>query len=476
MSNTCQQFPVGSRQRAICEGTANLPLEKINVYRAKWGLEPLPDDGKERPRHVVHEGRPPGPRRSATAIPSSCGRCGGRTQLRGGPGTELMTIYRKAAVPSCQACRGLAKRMDEWGVSECRERLDEIVSDIFPRAKAWIAENRPWVHRLLPGIVEDAAIRMKIRNDVTAAIDAAESRRSTGIITAAGRNVETVSAAKDCGPRIWQTEERWQERVRDLLSRTEIIVKSFMRHEVLWKFANSVRQFYPDVSIRIADDSFKSPQETNPGAAAVQSLPGVHWHAMPFDSGLPAGRNLAVRESSAEFVIVCDDDFLFTRDTDLAAMVVPLVEQDLDLCGGIIRNDGRMAANWCGMLHINESPHRRELVMSPVDTPVECCHGVRLRRCHVTYNFFAARRDVLLAHPWDERYKITSEHLDSFAQWWHDGLNIAYTVDCICAHQAHKPFDRSYSQFRKRNQSHDLLSKWNVDGRRTIPITKFPGL
>lgn len=35
----CEQFT--GYLRDICEGRADMPLEKINAYRAKWGLNPL---------------------------------------------------------------------------------------------------------------------------------------------------------------------------------------------------------------------------------------------------------------------------------------------------------------------------------------------------------------------------------------------------------------------------------------------------
>lgn len=46
MRPECEQFT--GRSREICEGTADLPLHKINTQRARWGLEPLGEPG-ERP-------------------------------------------------------------------------------------------------------------------------------------------------------------------------------------------------------------------------------------------------------------------------------------------------------------------------------------------------------------------------------------------------------------------------------------------
>jgi hypothetical protein len=88
----------------------------------------------------------------------------------GGAGTELVRIYQNAGVPPCKACKDLAARMDKIGIEKCEETIDKIVEDILPRAKNWIATNRPWVHRLLPGAVEDAGIKIRLKMDVDRAI------------------------------------------------------------------------------------------------------------------------------------------------------------------------------------------------------------------------------------------------------------------------------------------------------------------
>ena len=54
-----------------------------------------------------------------------------------GPGTELHDELTRLGIPACQACKALARKMNEWGVEESRKRIDEIVEDVLPRAKAW---------------------------------------------------------------------------------------------------------------------------------------------------------------------------------------------------------------------------------------------------------------------------------------------------------------------------------------------------
>lgn len=95
----------------------------------------------------------------------------------GGPGTELVLIYQKAGVPPCKSCKDLASKMDKIGIEGCEEKIDQIVEEIIPRAKAWVATNRPWVHRLLPGVIEEAGIRSKVRLDVNKAIENAKKSK-----------------------------------------------------------------------------------------------------------------------------------------------------------------------------------------------------------------------------------------------------------------------------------------------------------
>lgn len=128
---------------------------------------------------------------SPASADGGCRGCGGRQKRsrrkRGrpasvprtdgfGPGSQLLAIYEAAGMPHCGECLKLASRMDGWGVVGCRERASEIVDDMLPRAKQWVAEHKPWMHRLAAGIgVEAAALRFVIDRDVRRAIAATEA-------------------------------------------------------------------------------------------------------------------------------------------------------------------------------------------------------------------------------------------------------------------------------------------------------------
>lgn len=183
----CEQFPANSSMRAICEGKANLPLRKINAYRERWELSPLtasevkpyvPLPGKTRSTQQSNPHRANG----SAAKGKGCSGCGGKLKaeprLNGyGPGSRLVKLMEEAGMPHCDECLALAAKMDRWGKAGCTKKLDQIVEDILPRAREWIAENKPLVHKFLSVIAaEDFTLRAGVRRKVQQAIDSVPKR------------------------------------------------------------------------------------------------------------------------------------------------------------------------------------------------------------------------------------------------------------------------------------------------------------
>jgi len=185
------------RARQICRGEAGMPVYKANAYRAKWGLEPLLAD--EAPPFETGEITPPG----VPVLTFHGYSVSEDTPVRKtlyGPGSELLKHYDSMGVPTCEACKDLAQQMNNWGVDECRKRVDEIVTDIMPRAKAWAKEQYPWVPRWLLGGVEDWAIDRQLRADIVKAIDEADrtikERRAKKLDIVTGQKIKGCSS---CG-------------------------------------------------------------------------------------------------------------------------------------------------------------------------------------------------------------------------------------------------------------------------------------
>lgn len=168
----CDQFIGIDNKYKICTGeAAHLPKYKIDMYRVRWGLEPLYNEVKVRSGDNVVNGviEATGPKTKDLY----------GLNLDDGPGTVLIQMYKDAGVPACSQCIDLAKQMNRWGPDHCEKEIEFLVNEIFPRAKSWVKENRPWIDKLLPNIIEDAAIRIKIRTDLYKAIETFKTMKAS---------------------------------------------------------------------------------------------------------------------------------------------------------------------------------------------------------------------------------------------------------------------------------------------------------
>ncbi|KAM8945818.1 beta-1,4 N-acetylgalactosaminyltransferase 2 [Pelodytes ibericus] len=106
-----------------------------------------------------------------------------------------------------------------------------------------------------------------------------------------------------------------------------ITTKTFLRYDKLHILIKSIRQYYPDIKIIVADDS-EFPEKIKEA--------NVEQYIMPYGKGWFAGRNLAVSQVTTKYFLWVDDDFLFTKDTRIETMVDVLEKTDLDLVGGSV--------------------------------------------------------------------------------------------------------------------------------------------
>ncbi|XP_078390831.1 beta-1,4 N-acetylgalactosaminyltransferase 1-like isoform X1 [Cetorhinus maximus] len=195
-----------------------------------------------------------------------------------------------------------------------------------------------------------------------------------------------------------------------------IATKTFLRYDKLRELISSVRKYYPNVTIVIADDNDK-PQKIE-GAFIEQ-------YFMPFKKGWFAGRNLAVSQVKTKYLLWVDDDFIFAADTKLEKMVDLLEKTTLDLVGGSVREVTTYSATY---LH--------KLSVGPGGEEGDCLtirkgyyHAVKgFPNCVVTdaiINFFMARTEKMQQVGFDP--DITRQgHLEFFI----DNLGLLHIGSC----------------------------------------------
>ncbi|XP_051563764.1 beta-1,4 N-acetylgalactosaminyltransferase 1-like isoform X1 [Myxocyprinus asiaticus] len=236
-----------------------------------------------------------------------------------------------------------------------------------------------------------------------------------------------------------------------------IATKTFLRYDKLQDLIDSIRRYYPTVTIVIADDS-EHPKTV--------SGPYIEHYIMPFGKGWFAGRNLAVSQVTTKYVLWVDDDFIFTASTKLEKLVDVLEKTTLDLVGGAVREATGYTATY-----------RQTISIEAGEEDGDCLHMRRgfhhiiqgFPHCVITdgvINFFLARTDKVQQVGFDPRLARVA-HLEFFI----DGLGSLHVGSCddVIVNHATKiklPWgqsesDKTYAKFRYPPASSDATHTKN---------------
>jgi glycosyltransferase involved in cell wall biosynthesis len=233
-------------------------------------------------------------------------------------------------------------------------------------------------------------------------------------------------------------EELWVERLLDglvpsppldepLVQQLTALIKTFERPRILRRLVASIKRLYPALRIVVVDDS-REPSR----------IVGVQTIAMPYDSGISAGRNEGLRHVTTPYVLVLDDDFIFYRQTRLIP-ALKLMEQhpQIDIVGGQLVDLPFYRAR---------RPPEGEIFPTAA-TPLAPLGSLigGLRVVDKVPTFYIARTDRLAVVPWDPQLKRI-DHADFFTR----ALGVLTTVfkpDLKCLH-ARTPFDAAYMSKR----------------------------
>ena len=225
------------------------------------------------------------------------------------------------------------------------------------------------------------------------------------------------------------------------------IIKTFERPRQLLRLVESLQRAFRGLSIVVADDS------RSPG-----TLPGVRTLALPYDSGVAAGRQAALDVVTTELTWVLDDDFVVHRGTRLAEVLGLLAQNvELDLVGGAVVDLPLYSSRGSALDPIYPTS---ALPLVPL--------GSRFGRavvCDKVPNFFVARTEKLRLVGWDRRLKRV-EHGDFFTRA-RGVLTTAFLPEFSCLH-VQSPFDRDYMRRREDYGADEALlrERYSLEGPR----------
>ncbi|XP_019635897.1 PREDICTED: beta-1,4 N-acetylgalactosaminyltransferase 1-like [Branchiostoma belcheri] len=131
----------------------------------------------------------------------------------------------------------------------------------------------------------------------------------------------------------------------DIASKVSVVTKTFLRYKLLRQMIDSVRQFYPTVTVIIADDS-EHPEKVDG--------PNIEHYTMPFKKGWFAGRNLAVSQVTTPYLLWVDDDFIFTPETRIDLLLQVIENTNLDIVGGVVYEELGVGNSWTHKIRIED--------------------------------------------------------------------------------------------------------------------------
>lgn len=166
------------------------------------------------------------------------------------------------------------------------------------------------------------------------------------------------------------------------LSRVTAAITEFKRPAALKRLLDSMRLYYPKLAIDIE----------------------------PTAGNLSAARNRLAARCKTELMLVMEEDFEFTSQTDLARLLT-VIDTDDDLLGvaGACEEPVRGHVAWRHDFHrLGE-----RVAIAPSRSAARFAGSVRYQPCSLVLNFGLFRRDLFQQIPWDENLPV-QEHWDFF--------------------------------------------------------------
>ncbi len=207
-----------------------------------------------------------------------------------------------------------------------------------------------------------------------------------------------------------------------------VAVKTFERPREALRLISSVRQVF-DGRIVVADDS-RTPLEVDD--------PLIDVIPLPFNSGVSVGRNAALDAVDTEYVLVTDDDIVFTHMSDIGGAVAYLEDNPEVDAVGLLRVD---LPRWGAI-----DPGADALF--PGHRPPKRPHGELIGGLPVRVKLqlpFVARTEALRRVRWNENVRML-DHADFFSRA--SGELVCVLDPGLRAYHARTPFNRSYHAFR----------------------------
>ena len=226
-----------------------------------------------------------------------------------------------------------------------------------------------------------------------------------------------------------------QDEIAAMKENVTFIIKSFERQQLVKGLLRNISRMYPGTAVIVADDSRK------PLKTSITSVSIIH---LPFNSGLGAGLEAALKEVKTPYIVRLDDDELLTVRSKIHRELDYLIgHPDIDMIGFGYTSAVR--------LHSPEF-YFKEYYRTPMNDalrPLTVPHMTKIDDNHIVLgkvaNIYLARTEKIRKVGYDPNIRVIDHH-EFF--WRAAGIiTSAAALDTVVFHR-HNPYERRYNMYR----------------------------
>jgi GT2 family glycosyltransferase len=151
----------------------------------------------------------------------------------------------------------------------------------------------------------------------------------------------------------------------------------------------------------------------------------------PFDSGLSACRNFLIDNTDGDYILLLDDDFIFTENTRIMKMKKILENNTkIGIVGGTVKNEGQETHFECVLEKEGDTLYQR-----PDEDDWKDCNGIPYKLTGCVLNFAMMRRKIFNDIRWDDKIKIKGEHTDFYLRLKDTKWKVAFCPEVKIDHE-----------------------------------------
>lgn len=233
----------------------------------------------------------------------------------------------------------------------------------------------------------------------------------------------------------------------------DFCITTFKRPKALERLLFSIAENYPMANVYVADQNEKFDREFYRGLRERVYNAGlikrVSVHYLGYDIGVSAARNWLVLNTPNKYKLILDDDFEFSKQTDIGKFVKILeAHPKVGIVGGLVKQLG-------SEVHFEFDLEIKDGTIYQVKDDWKWLKdsGVQHRRTGCVLNFAIFRKEVFDYIQWDEELKAT-EHMDFYLRMKAVPWQIMYTPEVVVEHP---PVERDADYKEKRQRTEFLM-------------------